>query len=101
MVSELFGGAQADHARDTLERMEAAKQIVEQRAIDRGRAYLIFQRTQRPTDQHEVFITLGVVIVEELMEEFTTVVGTWLDRESTRLNSSDGYISYAVFFLKE
>src|SRR3989304_1177470 len=27
--------------------------------------------------------------------------GTWLDRKSTRLNSSHGYISYAVFCLKK
>src|SRR5256884_1439932 len=26
---------------------------------------------------------------------------TWLDRKSTRLNSSHGYISYAVFCLKK
>src|SRR2546429_5729286 len=27
--------------------------------------------------------------------------GQWLDRKSTRLNSSHGYISYAVFCLKK
>src|SRR2546422_7200221 len=27
--------------------------------------------------------------------------GMWLDRKSTRLNSSHGYISYAVFCLKK
>src|SRR5205809_4827517 len=27
--------------------------------------------------------------------------GTWTDRKSTRLNSSHGYISYAVFCLKK
>src|SRR2546429_3461263 len=29
------------------------------------------------------------------------VAGTWRDRKSTRLNSSHGYISYAVFCLKK
>src|SRR5205809_4488634 len=29
------------------------------------------------------------------------VSGTWRDRKSTRLNSSHGYISYAVFCLKK
>src|SRR2546422_7402668 len=29
------------------------------------------------------------------------VTGTWGDRKSTRLNSSHGYISYAVFCLKK
>src|SRR2546422_1838940 len=36
--------------------------------------------------------------VERLLEE---VVGAELDRKSTRLNSSHGYISYAVFCLKK
>src|SRR3989449_9119528 len=29
------------------------------------------------------------------------IIGSWLDRKSTRLNSSHGYISYAVFCLKK
>src|SRR2546422_5474759 len=28
-------------------------------------------------------------------------IGPWIDRKSTRLNSSHGYISYAVFCLKK
>src|SRR2546422_6272871 len=31
----------------------------------------------------------------------TNFGGQWLDRKSTRLNSSHGYISYAVFCLKK
>src|SRR2546422_6738907 len=38
-----------------------------------------------------------VEIVRELLKHFVTVQ----DRKSTRLNSSHGYISYAVFCLKK
>ena len=62
---------------DSLERVEAAKEIIEQRAIDCGRAYFVFQHDQGAADQHQVFVTLGVIIVEELIEKLTTVVGTW------------------------
>src|SRR2546429_8554791 len=34
-------------------------------------------------------------------ETYRSVMGTWPDRKSTRLNSSHGYISYAVFCLKK
>src|SRR2546429_5112861 len=33
--------------------------------------------------------------------DWTGVVATYIDRKSTRLNSSHGYISYAVFCLKK
>src|SRR5256884_2409521 len=33
-------------------------------------------------------------------EGLATIIGSQLDRKSTRLNSSHGYISYAVFCLK-
>src|SRR2546422_7983996 len=33
--------------------------------------------------------------------EYDRVSGRWRDRKSTRLNSSHGYISYAVFCLKK
>src|SRR5215510_12603095 len=75
MMGELFGGAQANHAGDSLERVEAAKEIIEQRAIDRARIHLVFERHQRAADRDQVFVTLGVVIVEELVEALTTVVG--------------------------
>src|SRR2546429_7357628 len=35
------------------------------------------------------------------MEDMRTYRPTWQDRKSTRLNSSHGYISYAVFCLKK
>src|SRR6185369_8846279 len=81
MMGELFGGAQANHARDPLERVEAAKEIIEQRAIDCAVIDLVFERYQRTADRDEVLITLGVVIVEELIEKLTTIVGVWVIHE--------------------
>src|SRR3954465_4072674 len=78
MMGELFGGAQADHPRNPLERVKAAKEIIEHRAIERARIDLVFERNERAADRDEVFVTLGVVIVEELIEELTTVVGVWV-----------------------
>src|SRR2546422_5099703 len=40
-----------------------------------------------------------IAIEEDLIEEVARLYG--LDRKSTRLNSSHGYISYAVFCLKK
>src|SRR3989449_7273531 len=37
----------------------------------------------------------------EILLDFSATQGTLLDRKSTRLNSSHGYISYAVFCLKK
>src|SRR5215213_2402506 len=78
MMRELFGRAQANHARDPLECMKAAKQVIEPRTIDRARIDLVFERYQRAADRDEVFVTLGVIIVEELIEELTTIVGVWV-----------------------
>src|SRR5262245_39137738 len=78
MMCELFGGAQADHPRDPLERVEATKEVIEHRAIDRAGINLVFQRDQRAADRDEVFVALGVVVVEELVEELATVIGVWV-----------------------
>src|SRR5687768_17815532 len=43
---------------------------------------------------------VGAAAEEELEGNFLTAVGDG-DRKSTRLNSSHGYISYAVFCLKK
>src|SRR5262245_770655 len=75
MVCELFGGREADHAGDSLGCVEAAKEISELLAIERGRIDLILERDQRAADRNEMFVTLGVIIVEELIEELTTLVG--------------------------
>src|SRR5687768_17826368 len=45
-------------------------------------------------------IIFGATVDERLAGQvWVTVVATGLDRKSTRLNSSHGYISYAVFRL--
>src|SRR5262245_51065468 len=75
MMGELFGGSEANHTGDALERVEAAKQIIEQRAIDRARVYFVFQRHQRAADRNKMFVTLGVIIVEKLIEKLTTRIG--------------------------
>src|SRR5687768_17923912 len=46
-------------------------------------------------------VTADVRIGEEVELEVAHVVCHHLDRKSTRLNSSHGYISYAVFCLKK
>ena len=45
-------------------------------AIDRGCIDLVFERHQCATYQHKVLVTLGVIIVEELIEKLATVVGS-------------------------
>src|SRR2546429_5609414 len=58
-----------------------------------------------PADLFEVFPPLDETervrhaeLVEPALQPFAQM---WLDRKSTRLNSSHGYISYAVFCLKK
>src|SRR3989449_6010289 len=55
-------------------------------------------------------VALGVVSVQWVLVGYSIAFGhgtpwwgglAWLDRKSTRLNSSHGYISYAVFCLKK
>src|SRR2546422_2028042 len=48
----------------------------------------------------------GLFLLEQAAQSIDGIVGVWLllgrgDRKSTRLNSSHGYISYAVFCLKK
>src|SRR5919205_3398957 len=77
MVCELFGGGESDHARDSLERVKAAEEIIEHRAIDRARIDFIFESNYRATYRDEMLVTLSVVIVEKLVEELATIVGIW------------------------
>src|SRR4051812_49210501 len=77
MVRELFRSTETNHAGDSFERVKTTKEIVEHRAIDGGGVYFVFKSHQRATDREQVFVTLGVVIVEKLIEEFTAIVGIW------------------------
>src|SRR3989449_5924209 len=53
-------------------------------------------------DEAQLGNTFGGVLPGELLEVDLTLLGSGtLDRKSTRLNSSHGYISYAVFCLKK
>src|SRR5687768_17707609 len=51
-------------------------------------------KERRPKDIIEKEVNLGDL-------PLLTELGTFIDRKSTRLNSSHGYISYAVFCLKK
>jgi hypothetical protein len=75
VVGELFRRAQADHARNALERVEAAEQLVEQRRIYARSPDLVLQREQVTAHERQVLVTLGEIIVEELSEELAAVVG--------------------------
>src|SRR5256886_4351303 len=53
------------------------------------------QETWRsPSQSSDILLRLKVVVFQPLFH------GVWLDRKSTRLNSSHSQISYAVFCLK-
>src|SRR2546422_441660 len=47
------------------------------------------------------FLLVAVAAVAARISVFLWIEAVWIDRESTRLNSSHGYISYAVFFFKK
>src|SRR2546429_1398792 len=51
----------------------------------------------RPTEKRRI----GVAAAELIQEHDTVGFTAGTDRKSTRLNSSHGYISYAVFCLKK
>src|SRR2546422_3332492 len=48
-----------------------------------------------------VVATDSSMIVREVGKQMRSRARSWRDRKSTRLNSSHGYISYAVFCLKK
>src|SRR5690554_1934659 len=60
--------------------------------------HTMHERKAAMYDRSDAFVALpgGIGTLEELMEALT-----WLDRKSTRLNSSHVRISYAVFCLKK
>ena len=74
-MRELFGGAEADHSGDSLESVEAAKEIIEQCSINRTFVRYVFQSDQRTSDRDQVFVTLGEIVVEKLIEKLSTIVG--------------------------
>src|SRR2546429_4084950 len=51
--------------------------------------------------EEERWITLGMDALGRVLVVIYTWRGERVDRKSTRLNSSHGYISYAVFCLKK
>src|SRR2546422_5273543 len=61
----------------------------------------LFRSQRRCVQRDDVADTQQVVQFGELDAELTCAVGVEVDRKSTRLNSSHGYISYAVFCLKK
>src|SRR2546422_7207976 len=60
-------------------------------------------RTRIPAPSRLRSHTITPGVVRPVIPIFTParVTTTWEDRKSTRLNSSHGYISYAVFCLKK
>src|SRR2546429_5367752 len=89
---------------------EAALRRLVRRQIDAGVDFLVPCGTtgESPTLTHEEHLRV-VKVTAELAEGKVPVLGgaggyntrEVIDRKSTRLNSSHGYISYAVFCLKK
>src|SRR5256884_6093789 len=78
----------------TLFRSRGAQGYVQDRALLRKVDFL--------PSKHRVYVRAKARLYRELDEELDGSVGdSILDRKSTRLNSSHGYISYAVFCLKK
>src|SRR2546422_4976203 len=69
-----------------------------------ARAHLAAQFNRGPghtiVDHHTYFLASDGDLMEGASHEACSLAGH-LDRKSTRLNSSHGYISYAVFCLKK
>src|SRR2546422_4852643 len=63
----------------------------------KGRNVVIDKKFGNPTITKD-----GVTVAKEIeLEDAIENMGAQIDRKSTRLNSSHGYISYAVFCLKK
>src|SRR5687768_11242041 len=83
----------------TPEQMEAAQRRMYQAEFSR---YLLAMILMPPASMQVEFKYVGESDVEDLPADVVDVTGPdRLDRKSTRLNSSHGYISYAVFCLKK
>src|ERR1041385_2729873 len=68
------------------------------------RFHILDVKSKHRVKQHMVDVESGnEVPTEQIQKGFEVEPGTFviLDRKSTRLNSSHGYISYAVFCLKK
>src|SRR2546422_5377215 len=62
--------------------------------------YTTLFRSQHPA-QHQLEAPFGDGWEAEILRHDLALLGEFRDRKSTRLNSSHGYISYAVFCLKK
>src|SRR2546422_5034169 len=62
--------------------------------------YTTLFRSRRPGAGEE-FLEPGVTRRQKVAQQVELTPGRLQDRKSTRLNSSHGYISYAVFCLKK
>src|SRR5687768_18142380 len=77
------------------------------RSSRQGASDLLVRTGEREDSGQHVRVDGALVIVERAEEErkaravLVSEVGRQRDRKSTRLNSSHGYISYAVFCLKK
>src|SRR3712207_7165875 len=67
--------------------------------------YFVICQGNSPTQVEAIAGSVGDMVREELHEKPANVIGLgsdqWVDRKSTRLNSSHANISYAVFCLKK
>src|SRR5687768_18086868 len=66
-----------------------------------GRAGIEMQRAESAEDGRVVVLDAGGDVEEARLEIADEEDQLFTDRKSTRLNSSHGYISYAVFCLKK
>src|SRR5205085_12523798 len=83
LVRELFGLAHPDHARYAFERVKAAEELVERRAVDARLVDGLLKQEQVAACGGQVLVTLLEVIVEELSEKFT--VGLWLGNRHSKI----------------
>src|SRR5687768_17993995 len=58
-------------------------------------------RTSKRVSDGRTYVSLQALEGDERVEEVARMLAGERDRKSTRLNSSHGYISYAVFCLKK
>src|SRR2546429_6784887 len=65
------------------------------------RSSMKMKRTKMEKEQGEPHVVPLPIQAVELLRNLQALTGHGTDRKSTRLNSSHGYISYAVFCLKK
>src|SRR2546429_2885657 len=88
--------------REQLERiLEIELTMIQQRLLETPRGHFVFRATQAAKDfllREGTDLKYGARHLKRAIERHLVYP---LDRKSTRLNSSHGYISYAVFCLKK